>query len=63
MKKIVLFTLSLVISCSCLMAQTQTVKEFYDKYTNDVKASDFTIQGWLLKVAAEYADDEMQEKC
>ena len=49
--------MALCISYSSVFAQTESVKSFYDKYTNDVKASDYTIQGWLLKMASEFSDD------
>jgi len=57
MKKILLIASVLMICLSSLFAQTESVKSFYDRYTNQDKVSDYTVNGWLLKVASEYSDD------
>ncbi len=58
MKKILLI-LSL---CCCntvfVTAQTKSVKSFYDRYANDENAIDISVQGWILKLAGEFADDD-----
>ena len=57
MKKILLIASALMFTLSGLFAQTESVKKFYDRYTNQEKVSDYTINGWLLKVASEYSDN------
>ncbi len=58
MKNIIILFFACLFSIASLNAQSNSVKSFYDKYTNDVKVTDYTIQGWMLKLATEYADDE-----
>lgn len=57
MKKILLIASALFLTMSALFAQTESVKSFYERYTNQEKVSDYTINGWLLKVASEYSDN------
>ncbi len=57
MKKILIIASALMFTLSGLFAQTESVKTFYDRYTNQEKVSDYTINGWLLKVASEYSDN------
>jgi len=45
-----------------LFGQTKSIKNFYKKYTNYENASDVTLQGWVLKMASNFADDETAER-
>lgn len=44
------------------MAQNSNVKAFYDKYMDYENVTDVSLQGWILKMAANFSDDENGEK-
>ena len=43
---------------SSLFAQNKTVENFYDHYNQLENVTDVKLQGWLLKMAAEFSDEE-----
>jgi len=45
-----------------LFGQSKSVKQFYNKYANYENVSDVTLQGWVLKMASNFADDETAER-
>ena len=59
--KNILSALFLFFSIS-LFAQNQVVQDFYDKYNELENVDEVKLQGWLLKLAAEYADETEEEK-
>ena len=57
----------LIIALFCIIAQVsyaqhQIINGFYDKYTKYENVTDVKLQGWLLKLASEYSDDEQAHK-
>lgn len=44
------------------MAQNPNVKAFYDKYMGHENVTNVSLQGWVLKMAANFTDDENGEK-
>ncbi len=45
-----------------LFAQNQVIQDFYDKYNDLENVNEVKLQGWLLELAAEYADKTEEEK-
>lgn len=44
------------------MAQNKVIKKFYDKYKGYENVTDIKLQGWVLKLAATFSDEEEAEK-
>ncbi len=59
------FQIILIIFALCplfLFGQSKSVKKFYNKYANYENVSDVTLQGWVLKMASNFADDKTAER-
>jgi len=59
--------LIIILAAACLMAvntfaQNSTLEGFYQKYTQFENVTDVKLQGWLLKLASEYSDEEQANK-
>jgi hypothetical protein len=54
---LVLFSLIATLSFS-----QSTIENFYQKYTDFDNVTDIKLQGWLLKLASQYSDDEEANK-
>lgn len=61
MKKF-LFLAALLCVASASFAQPKAIKSFYDKYKNLDGVEDVKVQGWLLKLAAGFADEDPEAK-
>lgn len=61
MRKI-LFIATLLCVASVSFAQPKAIKNFYDKYKNLEGVEDIKLQGWLLKLAAGFADEDPEAK-
>lgn len=62
MKSKLLLLASLALAPFLLFGQTKSVKNFYQKYATYENANDITLQGWVLKLASRFADEEGGEK-
>lgn len=61
MKNIIVFIV-LCLSPLFLKAQNGNVKAFYDKYMGYENVTNVSLQGWVLKMAADFADEETGEQ-
>ncbi len=61
MRKI-LFIATLLCVASLGFAQPKAIKSFYDKYKNLEGVEDIKLQGWLIKLAAGFADEDPEAK-
>jgi len=43
-------------------AQPKAIAQFYEKYTQHEDVTDVKLQGWLLEIASNFADDEQAKK-
>ena len=58
MKKYLFSLIILLLGWVHSNAQTEVIKNFYDKYTKKENVEDITLKGWLLKIASEINGDD-----
>lgn len=61
MKNTLIIILALLF-CAPVFGQNRAINKFYNKYKHDENVTNLKVNGWLLKMAANYADDETAEK-
>ncbi len=52
----------LLIICLPLFAQHQSIKNFHKKYMEYENVTNVSLSGWVLKMAAEYADESKEKE-
>jgi hypothetical protein len=60
--KNIIFVIAIGLMPVFSMAQNPNVKAFYDKYMDYENVTNVSLQGWVLKMAANFSDDENGEK-
>jgi hypothetical protein len=61
MKNIIAFIALTVFPC-LLFSQTKAINKFYNKYKKLENVTDIKLQGWVLKLASNFADEEEAEQ-
>lgn len=60
--KITLIALGMLMSILCVQAQTPSIDQFFEKYNAYENTLDITLQGWMLKGASLFSEDEDSKK-
>ena len=59
--KITLIALGMLMSILCVQAQTPSVEQFFEKYNDYEDSFEISLQGWMLKGASLFADDDVSK--
>lgn len=62
MKSLLLLACTLIIGLTPMLSQADPVKRFYNQYKDFEDVTHIKLQGWLLRIASNYADDADAEK-
>ncbi|HMQ49937.1 MAG TPA: DUF4252 domain-containing protein [Saprospiraceae bacterium] len=62
MKTLLLSIILLFLSYVGVFAQSESILQFYDKYKQQENVTNVKMQGWVLKLASNFSDDEEGKK-
>ncbi len=62
MMKNVFLLICFLVSTNYSFAQSKNIQNFYNKYAAYENATDINVQGWVLKLASAFSEDEKAQK-